>query len=204
MRDPLGLDADLLDSLSGLAWVVDADLRIRDYGRSNWRAFALANGSEEWGRDERVLGLHLFEAIAGPDVRAMYARMLADIFSARTNEVAFGFRCDAPERQRDMRMAITPVRRGGEIVAALFHSTLLAEEMRPPLNLYDFAHLDAALNAAEKLPVVGVCSLCQRVRPAGGHWMTAEHYYRGGHPARVSLSHGLCAVCEHQHGGETA
>jgi hypothetical protein len=204
MRDPLGLDIELLDSLSGLAWVVDADLRIRDYGRRNWRAFAHANGAPEWGEDERVLGSHLFQAISGADVQAMYARMLADIFSERTNEIAFGFRCDAPERQRDMRLAITPVRRGGHVVAALFHSTLLAEEMRPPLNLYDFAHMKAALDAAERLPVVSMCSLCQCVRPAGGHWMTAEQYYRAGYPARVSLSHTLCAVCDHQHAGEAA
>ncbi len=204
MYDPWGLDTDLLDSLSGLAWVVDADYRICNYGRRNWHAFNRANGDGAWADDERVLGTSLMSAIHGAEVRAMYARMLDDIFSGRTGEIAFGYRCDSSERQRDMRLALTPVRRAGTVVAALFHSTTLAEEMRPPINLYDSRRLSQALEAADTLPTVCMCSLCQRVRPPGGHWLTAEQYYRDGHPSQVAISHTLCRLCGYQRCGETA
>ena len=78
--------------------------------------------------------------------------------------LTFAFRCDGPSRRRQMRMSVTRLGNGPKPLGFLFHSQMLDAADRPPLNIYDFqAQLDALRHGAD-LPLVSMCSFCQRVR----------------------------------------
>jgi hypothetical protein len=99
-----------------------------------------------------------------------------------------------------MRMAVTRLEHDGRLQGFLFQSTLLAAEVRPPLNIYDTAaRLESEQRDAAR-PIVVMCSFCQRLRwPPSAlpeSWVEAEDYYRLGGSSRVRLSHGICPDCD--------
>jgi hypothetical protein len=193
---------NLLDTMDGIAYVVRHDGRILAYGRPHWDRFAAENDGKALCNPEAVLGQNLFDAIAGPEVRARYRGWMDAVLRNRQGEPAIlAARCDSPTAKRELRLSISRVT-DAPAPAVLFQSVVTAVESRPPLNIYDFEALSRALRARPDLPVVTLCSFCQRLRwppgerdPGRTEWIEAELYYARGGRSEVAVSHGLCEDC---------
>lgn len=194
------LQSLLIDSLDGIAYLVDLEGRIVSYGQKRWNISADANGAPELSRAENVLGRRLLDIVQGDDVRRAYRSLMDELLTGERDGFGFSLRCDAPEEVRFMRMGITPVKANGDVMALLFQCITLHREMRPPLDIFRFRDLTALLAGMEDRPVVRLCSYCQKVMAPpeiGGtdDWILAEDYYRLGGRSDVQISHGLCPDC---------
>ena len=193
---------NLLDAMEGIAYVVRPDGRILDYGRRRWDRFASENKGEALLDPGIVLGRNLFDWIAGETVQRTYRQWMDAVLRAEANHPAtFKYRCDAPAERRDLRMSISRIETE-DAPALLFQSVLLDATARPPLNIYDFDALTRAAQERRGLPIVAMCSVCQRLRwPPGvspadaAGWVTAEQYYARGGRSEVAVSHTICTAC---------
>lgn len=198
---PLGVES-LLDGLDGIAYVTDRAGTIVSVGRSNWNAFAKANGGENLCDGKGVLGESVFSFVTGEAVSELYRRWFEVVLSGRAPRARVLTRCDSPTVRRELMVTITPLMRSaGSIGAVLFQSQTLSEQIRPKISLFDFAAERRRLSGHGALPVLAMCSYCQSVRfPAGssdddGAWISAERYYRQGGQTDVRISHGICPQC---------
>jgi len=192
---------ELLNSLDGTAYVVDAGGTIVAYGRPNWDRFASKNGGSAITDPANILGRKLLDFVSGEAVRASIQRFMDELRTRRTGAVVVPYRCDGPSFVREMRLAITPLEGAGETPGYLFHSVMLSETMRPPLDIYDHETLRSMVDEERRLPILAMCSYCLKVRfPAGGTdqskgWVSGEEYYRLGGTSAVRISHGICPEC---------
>ena len=188
-----------IDWLDGVAYVINPAGRIIAYGRPHWNRFAAENEAADLCEAESIIGLDLLGIVRGKDVCAAYRHLIKELLQGRRDGFAFAFRCDAPHMRREMRMAITPVRRRGEVTSILFQSILLNQEMRPPLDIFRFGDQAAALGCDPGQKVVTLCSWCQKVRAddwgSDPRWISAEEYYRCGGEVDVLINHGICEGC---------
>ncbi|WP_376099849.1 hypothetical protein ACE7GA_12535 [Roseomonas sp. CCTCC AB2023176] len=192
----LALDTQaLLEALEGVALILDPQLRIRAVG---WRAwddlYRQAGGQSPPHCD--VIGRVVTEFMTPGPVRETYGRLFDDVAHRRRRRVKVDFRCDAPDTERQMRLAVAPVLETGTVVGLLYQSVLLHARQRPPLPLF------AAEAAAEgQVGVLTICTVCARVAwPIGTagpdrEWIEAAEYYRRGGAEVALLSHGFCPPC---------
>ncbi|MBC7906244.1 MAG: hypothetical protein H7Y60_05790 [Rhodospirillaceae bacterium] len=187
---------NVMDSVAGVTYATDPTGTIISIGARGWRLFAAESATPEIAEREHFIGRNLFEFIAGDDVRAGYERLLDRVRSGEP-QIALPCRCDAPSMAREMRLTITPLRRGRALHGFLFQSLTLAEHPRPPLNLFTFT-----TEFGETVPLLGMCSLCERVcvdvdRCSDVHaaWLDAERYYANGGSSQVRISHTVCPLC---------
>jgi hypothetical protein len=191
----------LLNSMKGVAYLLDADGTIVAVGRHNWNSFARENGAAAITDGAGIIGRSLFDFIAGDTVRATWARAFDGIVHRRRGCGRIAIRCDSPTLRRDLLVMLTPVFADGGVNRVLVQSLTLNETARPAIGLFDFSRLLQVAALDPSLPILAMCSFCQNVRhPAGadedeGDWVTAEAYYRRGGSTRVRISHGLCPVC---------
>jgi hypothetical protein len=195
---PDSIKADqFLGALDGIAYLVDTSGVIVSIGQPNWNKFATENDAPERVNENQVRGRTLLSFVSGHDVQQSYRTYMDALLNGHTREIVFSYRCDAPKVRREMRMAITPLLDDGQPAAILFHSTMLEEFQRPPINLLDTAAMLDAMRENSKLPLVALCSYCHRVRMRAGDdtWAPVEDYYHNGGAERVRLSHGICPPC---------
>ncbi len=186
-----------LDALDGVVFETDRDGTFQAIGENNWNAFAAQNGAPELKADT-IIGRNLFEFIDGPDVRASIKQILDKISHDPNWAWVLPFRCDAPEYHRNICQSLRPVFTGRICTGFIFHSFHQFSRQRPPIGLYDFKRLRHLAKENGDLPVVAMCSWCQRVQynPIGGSdWMIAEDYYSRGGRSEVQLSHVICEDC---------
>lgn len=183
----------LLDALEGIAYTTDPQARLTAIGRRGWREFAADNGAPELADTAALIGRSLFDFIAGDPVRDAF-RQVMERAAASGRQVLLPCRCDGPGIVRDTRLTVSALRRGRAFEGYLFHAIPLAEHARPPLALFDFA-----ARRPEDQPLLGMCSLCERVSPGGGErpmdWLDAEAYYARGGTSWVRISHTICPDC---------
>lgn len=199
-RFPSGL-ADFLDSLEGIAYAVDLAGRLMAIGRTRWAAFAERAAAPEVATPTRFLGAPLLDVVQGDEVRAVYREALASVVDQQRT-VVIATRCDSPDTKRELRLAMTPLRTEAGVEGIIFHAQTLSEESRPPLPIYDFKAIAAKLGSMAALPIVTMCSFCQRLRwgdASAGEWISAEEYYHRGGGSDVRISHGLCPACRETH-----
>lgn len=187
--------AEMLDALDGTAYVTDVEGRLVCVGSQNWDSFATENDGGALAASP-PFGHRVMEGISGEAVRSLYQR-LHRVAVSGGRRVAFTFRCDAPDVERQMRMAIGPLRCGKEVIGVLYQSTILSERARPPLR---FLEAEAALEQFKEdgAPIVTSCSFCARIDwPQGGDgpWVEPEVYYQRGGVSEVRISHGVCPSC---------
>jgi hypothetical protein len=189
---------ELLDAVDGIAYAVDADHRIVAVGRRRWDRFAIENGAPELSADH-VIGRNLFEFVSGSDVKQAYRDLAARVVSGG-EPVVVNTRCDSPGVARELRLSVAPLPLADRQKGLLFQAQIVSETARSRLDIFDFTALLEALLHQADLPIVTICSFCQRVRRPGADdqedWVTAEEYYRLGGTSRVRISHGLCADCD--------
>ena len=192
-------DSPLIESIDGIAYLVDRAGRIVAYGQSRWNAFAEANDAPELCQPDNIIGLTLLDAVHGRSVRETYHQLMSEVLDGQQPGFAFGYRCDAPGIVREMRMSITPVGAKGEVTGLLFQSVILHTAARLPLDIFRFRDTNAVLGHDDR-PVLALCSYCQRVRAStrngqGDEWISAEKYYQRGGSPDVRITHGVCNDC---------
>ena len=97
-----------------------------------------------------------------------------------------------------MRLSVTPIRRGNHCQNLLFQSIVLEEHQRPPIDLFDFKEIEKRHVQDLILPVITMCSYCQKIRRdevGENNWIEADRYYALGGTSRVRISHGICSAC---------
>lgn len=186
----------LLDAISGPAYLVDADGRILLIGQQHWNAHV--GGASVQPDPGALVGRNLFEFIAGGPVQAVYRRILARLREHPAHPWQLNYRCDSPGVLRELRMTVSAV--PGAQPVYLFSSQVLREEQRPPMSIFDQERRSGSAPDATA-PILLICSLCNRVKGRTGddcdpsNWIEPELYYRDGGSPHVSLSHGLCPGC---------
>lgn len=187
--------AEMLDALDGTAYVTDIEGRLICVGPQNWDSFAKENAGGTLVGSSSI-GHRVTEGISGETVRSLYQR-LHQVAVAGERRIAFTFRCDAPDVERRMKMAIGPLRSGGAVVGVIYQSTILSERARPPMRFMEAA---AALEQfkEDRGLIIASCSFCARIEwPTGndGSWVDPEVYYQRGGVSEVRISHGVCPGC---------
>jgi hypothetical protein len=188
---------DLLDAMAGVTYAVDAENRVIAVGRRQWDRFAIGNGAPELCADS-IIGRNLFEFVSGSDAQQAYRDLAARIILAG-EPVLIAVRCDGPGVVRELRLSIAPLRLEDKGPGLLFQAQIGSGTVRSSLDIFDFKALLSALKQGPDLPIVAMCSFCQRLRQPGAgddDWVSAEKYYRLGGTSRVRISHGLCADCD--------
>jgi hypothetical protein len=191
----------LLDAMAGIVYLTDLDGKIVNLGRQNWNAFASANNGESLIDGESVLSRSVFDCVAGDEVRGCYQRCFEAILGERLEFIRVMSRCDSPTARRQLWITMRPVQGRRRVGGLLVQVVVVSEQMRPPVDLFDFPALGVGATSHRMLPMLSMCSYCHNVRfPAGsaegqGEWMPAEDYYRKGGDSAVRISHGLCPDC---------
>lgn len=185
----------LLEALDGVAWLTDREGIIDAVGVAGWTDFAEAAEAAAPAPQD-ILGRSLFSFMLGPDIQDHYRKLHEAAWSGQ-RRIAITIRCDAPDMQRRIRLAMTPLMRSGDVVGVLYQCQILSERARPPIR---FLSPQAAVEAliADKAPILNICSFCANVampEVMGGAWLAAEEYYRQGGQSDVRLSHGICPSC---------
>jgi len=190
--------ANLLNALSGCAYIVSVDHTVIDCGGTAWERFAAENAGVPGLARKGVRGADLWSFIRGAETQDFYKKCMERLDCAGERAVSFTFRCDSPTVRRETLMTISSICRESRLLGYLFHAQTIAETERPRVTLMDRDAMLRAYRAESALPTLQVCSLCLRVlteTPEGEHWCEAEEYYRRGGTDAVRLSHGLCPVC---------
>jgi hypothetical protein len=191
------VDTLRLDTLDGLAFATDRNGIIRAVGANNWDVFSYENDTPEL-RSDTVIGRDLFSFIKGAQVQDQFKRIMQQVSQDPDWCWVLRNRCDAPDRKRIMRQSIRPVFSADACTGFVFQSVELMSQQRPRIDLFDFRAIQQKAQDNPDLPVVTMCSWCQRVRFApvsGDAWIEAEDYYAAGGSSNVRLSHGLCPDC---------
>lgn len=190
------LSADeVLAALDGVAYAVDGEGRIVAYSTGAWRKACLDGNASELAESDRVIGRPLTAFVTEGEVRAVVERQLAAVLAGH-GPVVYHFRCDAPDVRREMRMSILALGHPARPRGALYHSVVLHEAVRPPLDIYDHKALEQRFAERNTIPIVTMCAYCQRVRAEdSAPFVDAEDYYRSGGDSDVRVSHGVCADC---------
>ena len=184
--------------MDGIACAVDTEDRVIAVGRRRWDRFAIENGTPELCADS-IVGRNLFEFVSAPDMRQAYRE------SGRKNHLVRGAGLDCRSlRQPRCRAGAAPVDCSAAASQTsgpglLFQAQIVGRTIRPPIDIFDFEALLSALKQEPDLPIVAMCSFCQRLRRPGAgddDWVSAETYYRLGGTSRARISHGLCADCD--------
>lgn len=186
-----------LDAMDGLTFETDRDGVIQGIGMHNWNAFAQQNGAPELDADA-VIGRNLFDFIAGAQVQNQFRRIMDRISQDPNWTWILPFRCDSPGRQRNIRQSLKPIFTGAECTGFVFQAVEQNAQQRPPIGLYDFKRLRKLAQHDRHLPVVNMCSWCQRVQYAplsGTNWLSAEDYYAAGGRSDVRINHVICEDC---------
>ncbi|SHL29418.1 hypothetical protein SAMN05444414_1105 [Roseovarius marisflavi] len=186
-----------LEALAGLTFTTNRNAVIQSIGASNWNAFAMQSGAQELDADA-VIGRNLFDFIAGAEVRNQYRRIMERVAADPNWVWVLPFRCDAPGRERHIRQSVKPIFSDHLCTGFIFQSVEQHSHQRPPIDLYDFKKLRNLAKEDQNLPVVTMCSWCQRVNYApivGDTWVSAEDYYAAGGRSKVQISHAICEDC---------
>lgn len=189
----------LLEAMDGIAYLADLDGIVLAIGSRAWTYFARENGTPGL-LPELTIGRSLFDTIRGSEVADTYRKLHAAVASRKRTWIHFDYRCDSPEIERNMRMAIGSVTdedNPERVTAILYQSVILSERARPRISLFD----PETWRGSAGGPLVALCSYCQSVGwPPGtsGHeaeWIAPESYYQRGGPAETNVSHGICPAC---------
>lgn len=186
-----------LDTIEGLTFTTNRSGIIQDVGATNWNAFANDNGAPEL-QAEAVINRDLFDFISGKQVREQLGQILEQISQDPNWCWVLPYRCDSPEHERAMCQSIRPFFDDVACTGFIFQSIEQHSRQRPPVHLFSFKTLRQLADEDPALPVVNMCSWCQRVQYAPiseGSWIKAEDYYAAGGRTNVRLSHGICEEC---------
>ncbi len=194
---------DVLGALEGVVYTTDLNGVITYVSQPSWGAFAEENGAPHIASAMGLLGRSLFTAISGPTVTAVYRSIHQDIVEGRRPQLVFTYRCDAPDRERHMRMAVSGLRSGDRLVGVLYQSQLIETMRRPPI---DFLATGRARPPAPNLQDVLVCSFCGDVASGAldsgrAKWVPPAAFYASVGDTPVRVVDAACPRCAAEVGG---
>jgi len=186
----------LLESMDGIALIIDRELRIQCVGQRNWQTFWEENGG---GPVEAPLsGRPITDSFTVGPVRDTFRKLLVELFEHKRALLHVDYRCDAPDEMRWMRLCVTPIVTSGEskVQYLLYQSILLDSQPRARLGLFDLP-----ATGLQRPGSLRICCVCAKVAasPADAegpqHWIDADEYYARGGQEPTMLSHGFCEQC---------
>lgn len=186
----------VLDALVGVAYVVTAVGEILAIGERHWAAFANDNQSVDL-KPSVLIGRNLFDFIEGDDVREYYRSLHATLISGGSH-ISFEYRCDAPDIERRMLMAVSVFEPENQPPLILYQSQIIDQCVRVPVP---FLVAGNYVKPYDDKSLASICSFCARVAwPIGPvrderTWLTPDEYYANGGSSQVALSHGICPEC---------
>jgi len=187
----------LLEAMEGIVFVTTPGGSITAVGARNWNAFAQSNGAAQMSAST-VIGRTLFDFISGSDVKEQLGKIMTRSTADSALSVVVPFRCDSPDTRRELRQSIRPIFSQDSCVGLLFQSIELNMQRRPPIDLFDFKKNKQQCAQDASLPIVVMCSWCQRIRYppiAAKDWIEAEEYYSAGGKSGIRLTHSICDRC---------
>ncbi len=120
-----------LDAMDGLTFETDRTGTIKNIGANNWNAFAIQNGAPEI-EAEAVLDRNLFDFIEGTQIQDQFKQVM-DRIALDPNWVwVLPFRCDSPDRTRNICQTLRPVFSGNVCTGFIFQSIEQYSQKRPP------------------------------------------------------------------------
>lgn len=184
---------DVLEAMDGVVLLLDRDLKIRAIGEKNWRGFWCSNSSLE---PPQVLGTCILNGFSQGVVRDTYRELFEDVFHKRRDVVEFTYRCDAPDKERRMRLSVRRLTADDGEQYLLYQSTILSIKQRPPMPIFGL-RFDQPL---KKSDLIRICAVCAAVAwPVGAdtanEWITPEQFYARGGAEATQLTHGFCPGC---------
>lgn len=163
----------LLDSLDGIALLLDRDLRVLAAGMGNWRRFWAENDGPD--RAPPLIGHDVTQFFTRGPVRSAFRVALDGVATGARPALRLPFRCDSPLVRRDMHLVVS--RCGGDLL--LYQTRLLAVR-----------------RWAEPLAAVGArrCAVCGRAHPGAAGASTADPLDWVDPPGPAPLPAQLCAA----------
>ncbi|MBN2725850.1 hypothetical protein JXR74_00620 [Candidatus Mcinerneyibacteriota bacterium] len=160
--------------------LIHVDEQWIDFARENWDPdFQVSS----------VIGVSLWDFIRDETTRHLYQAIVAKLRSGDKTEYKIPFRCDSPNRVRDMEMVV----KKGESGGITFTSILKREQKREAVAPHICARLDEG-------PVIRMCSWCKKIyHHEQDEWLTLEEalqrirYFEKGKLPYVT--HGICEEC---------
>ena len=173
--------------MTTFTYVIDARDRLVRVDEA-WIRFARENWDPDF-TDSSVIGRRLWDFIREETTRHIYQMIVARIRSGDKKEYRIPFRCDSPDRKREMEMVIT----GGASGEIVFTSLLMNEQKRELTAPHETdSHGDGVS--------IRMCSWCKKIYDdETDEWITLEEavrrmrlFHEGSLP---SVTHGICDVC---------
>jgi hypothetical protein len=152
-----------------------------------WRAFALENSGEEL--IDGVVGTWLWKHLAGWQVKSLF-KILLERVREDQRTVTIPFRCDAPEKRREMMLEVTPAPDWG----LRFSSWVEREVGRPALHFLE------AGRESDPDHHLTMCAWCKRIDLGREDWAELEdaigklELFNSTPLPRVT--HGVCRDCK--------
>ena len=167
-----------------VAYEIDAADRIIRVS-PGWSAVALAGGAPGL-QDALVVGRALWDFVADPTTRQLYAALLERIRTG-ARPLAFSFRCDTPTERRLMEMKLTGLPGSG----VAFEVRVIAVQSRPAVALLD--------DGTPRRGMVRMCSWCKRLPVPSGEWLEVEDAVKVldllDSAPLPAITHGICPQC---------
>ncbi|MEM8572472.1 MAG: hypothetical protein AAGG56_16410 [Pseudomonadota bacterium] len=191
---------NLIEALDGVVYVTDTEGRLILTQRRLWTD-ATGEPQGQNARSCHPAGRSLFASMFGEEVEQLYRDIQVAVVRQMVPALHFDYRCDAPDIERSMRMAISPIVIDGEVAAILYQSVTVSEKMRPPMDIFLFEKLMSQNPEPGATAILTLCCKCHDVAwPIGAAtedatWIAPEDYYRRGGRNDVVVSHGLCPDC---------
>lgn len=189
---------DLLQAISGVAYVVDRDGIILGFSRGPF--LPERGGLSSPQHYDHAIGTSLFSIVQGDEVRNGYRVLHQAVCSGGGEALGFTYRCDAPDIERRMYMSLSRIAHASATTAVLYQSIVISETPRPSMPLFAFEARGTGRSVAADR-IVSLCSYCQRVAApvaeaaAEEEWIEAVEFYRRGGRSDVFVSHGICDAC---------
>lgn len=190
----------LLDSMDGVAMILDANLSILQIGGPNWNRFLNENGASNTSPPTDSIAASIGQPITafmnGATLQSTFAKLFHSILLGRREAIRFDHRCDAPDLRRNMRLAVTLLLSECGERRLLYQSIVLSTEARAPLPLFA-----GEIAGEQGSDILTLCSICAQVAwPVGApsgerEWIEPMDYYRRGGSETVKISHGICESC---------
>lgn len=189
---------DWLDGLEGLTYFVAPNGEIIARGEQNWRLFAVENGVTSLANPASVAGRSIFDFIQGDEARGAYRDFFDALTRGDVNAVTFPFPCDTAKKNRDLRMAITPVRSDGELLGFILQAIDPKTAARLPDAVYETR--DHGCTRSHKGAATAVCcSFCQRVASPNANLKDATAWAEAkpaaSLPPETRVRHAVCPPC---------
>ena len=184
-----------LDTLPGVAYVVDDHDRIVAFGRTSWNRSAFSKGALELTYPNAVVGKCVFDVIADEETRIAYRGFSTMLREGVRPRFEFPLRGEDADRA-SLQMLMTPIRYGGGRSGLLYHVVAHRSVGRGADKTPLF---QVSATPLPVRPLLRVCTFCQFVHRncerCANAWGEADSCECRAQDHSAAHSHGICSEC---------